>query len=247
MLKQSLFIVVLAVGLAAQSGAATLYENAAGITLINGTMTPLSLDTSFTLSDFQVGESVTLSVTVKYGTDVGNVISQDAQYNSSPGLNFGFQSSKSGVIYSSIDMSQTAHLDSWGSAFYSRSNNLNMSGYVDPQNTVLKLDSGYWAASSSFVTGTEYEFVLTVEKTADTTNPYTVSYFLDGALIHSLDTALTLDEEEIVSLGFRNYPTWYGGSIYLTNISVTTVPEPSTYVLLAFGIGAIGLLRRVRG
>jgi hypothetical protein len=46
----------------------------------------------------------------------------------------------------------------------------------------------------------------------------------------------------------NNQANWGGGSVYVDNVSVTAVPEPSTYALLALGAAGFGahLIRRRR-
>jgi hypothetical protein len=194
-----------------------------------------------------MSDSITLSFNVQYGTTTGSPIYGDALYNNSPSLSFGFLNSSSDIAYAMVDVSSIGHPGQGvGSRFFERANSVNIADAGTP------LESFWTAPGNYFQTSTPYNFTFTVEKNANGATPYTISYFLDGNLIHSLNTALSLDAQAITDIGFRSYPVWNGGSIYVTDImaSISAIPEPSTYLLLALGIGTIGLLRRrvwVRG
>jgi hypothetical protein len=65
-----------------------------------------------------------------------------------------------------------------------------------------------------------------------------------GLFTFNLTTPAALPASSVVEFRLLGYANATNNSIRLDNVSITAIPEPSAFALMAFGIGAILLLRR---
>jgi len=74
------------------------------------------------------------------------------------------------------------------------------------------------------------------------TGDFTTSGGANSPSFSVIKTGLSIASIDSLRLQFRGD----AGNVYIDNVSITAIPEPSTYALLALGLGAVCFLRRRR-
>ncbi|MFA7344772.1 MAG: PEP-CTERM sorting domain-containing protein [Terrimicrobiaceae bacterium] len=180
--------------------------------------------TTLTLNSLAVGESLTLSFDVGFNADP------------TANLSFGFvnTTTPNSVIY--VNEALTASTSNYrfrsSSAFMSAG-----SGSAIGSN---------WTASDT-AQSTSYHYELEVTKL--TGGDFQLDYLVNSGLVNS-QTVLasstwvtTMGGVDITGVAFRNESAG-SASLFIDNISVITVPEPSTWVLAALGLTSVMVFRR---
>ena len=110
----------------------------------------------------------------------------------------------------------------------------------------------FWTATSDININVSFDYLIQVDNPVNNitlNNDFTFSYenslsFTDGLTHHFSDSlSLVANENFFLHAAAGDGP---GSRVYISNISVTPVPEPESYAMLLAGLGLLGLWARVK-
>lgn len=218
--------------------------SSASLTVVSGRLRAINTNatflTYFTATSLDVGQSITLTCT----------LSLDAVADYSGGLRLGIFNSATGTKVTADNLGTDMGLNYEGYRIYTNAG-AGSSGNTkvekrDPANTSY-ISSAPWSLVGSvgsgvnLTAGSTYALSITYARTAESSLKTT--FVMNGVTLETTDTAAT--NFTFDSLIFNKSSG--NGNLFLDDVVVSVVPEPSTAALL-FGalLGAVTLARRKR-
>jgi hypothetical protein len=198
----------------------------------------------FTATTLDIGDSITLSFDFSYA---------DAAASAGNQLRFGLFNSGGSQVSADGATSDSAFNDDAGyGSFYSLQTTEGSGGYsirgrTGGNDTLWSASTGgldtLLVSDDSDISAVDTTYSASFTITSTASGELTISSTINGQTIEYTDTAASTTTFDMISI----YAGGANGALTLSNMSVTLIPEPSTFALLtSLGVFGFSIVRRVR-